>query len=84
MGTQRENGYSADVEGFFVVNGNRIRLAKTNGSTFCLAESCELPPGSEGDLLIIIDGKSHSRRVVVPDGVCLGQTQVSYKVSAPF
>ncbi|HUY91539.1 MAG TPA: hypothetical protein VMV10_22555 [Pirellulales bacterium] len=84
MGIHHEYGYSADVEGFFVIRGNRVRLAKTNGRTFVLAEPCELPPGSEGDLLTIVDGKANSRRVLIPEGVCQGQTIVKYVVAAPF
>jgi hypothetical protein len=84
MGIYHENGYSADVEGFFVIRGNRVRLAKTNGYTFVLAESCELPPGAEGELLTVVDGNSNSRRVVLPDGVLRGQTLVKYEVAAPF
>jgi hypothetical protein len=84
MGIHHETGYSADVEGFFVVNGEYIRLAKSNGSTFVLAEQCELPPRTEGDLLTIIDGHRDSRRVIIPDGVFVGQTAVGYKVVAPF
>lgn len=84
MGTFHKDGYSADVAAFFVVSGDRIPLAKTNDRTFVLAEDRELPPGAEGDLLTIVDGKAGSRRVILPDGVCSGQTLVKYKVAAPF
>jgi hypothetical protein len=84
MGTQRKDGYSADVEGFFVAEGNRVRLAKSNGCSFVLAEPRELPAGIEGDLLVIVDGKANSRHVVLPKGAGRGQTIVEYKVLAPF
>ncbi|HVX60225.1 MAG TPA: hypothetical protein VHC19_06485 [Pirellulales bacterium] len=84
MGIRHEYGYSAEVEGFFVTKEKRIRLAKTNGSAFVLAEPCELPPGIEGDLLVIIDGNAHSQRVVLPNGVERGQTAVNYALAAPF
>ena len=84
MGTHHEDGYSADVEGFLVVDDQRIRLAKTNGSTFALAESCELAPGTVGDLLTIVDGQESSRLVKLPAGVTQGQTVVVYTVAAPF
>lgn len=84
MGTYHDDGYSADVAGFFVISSGRIRLAKTNGRAFVVAEPCELPPGTEGDLLTIIDGKAESRRVVIPEGVFRGQTSVRYEVAAPF
>jgi hypothetical protein len=84
MGIHHSDGYSADVEGFFIVGELRIRLAKTNGSAFFLAESCELPPGTEGDLLVIIDGKSTSRHVEITDGIVPGQTLVRYQTAVPF
>jgi len=84
MGIHHKDGYSADVEGFFVADGNRVRLAKSNGCTFVLAELCELPPDIEGDLLVIVDGKKNSRRVVLRKGVAKGETIVEYDVVAPF
>ena len=77
-------GYSAHVEGFFVVGSNRFRVAKSSGERFCLAEPCELPPGTEGDLVVIVDGSASSRRVVVKNCVTEGYTAVEYDVLAPF
>lgn len=59
-------------------------MAKTNGVTFVLAEPCELPPATEGELVIVVDGVSDSKRIVLPYGVALGQTSVRYDVVAPF
>jgi len=84
MGIHHRDGYSASVEGFFVVEQTRYRLAKTNHSAFVLAEPCELAPGTEGELLVIIDGNANSRLVKLPDGVTRGQSVVSYLVAAPF
>ena len=80
----REYGYSASVEGFLVANGSPFRLAKTNGVTFVLAEACELPLNTEADLVIIVDGDSDSKRIVLPDGVALGQMSVRYLEAVPF
>jgi len=84
MGIRHQYGYSAEVEAFFVAAGARYRVAKTNGAAFSLAESCELPPRTEGDLLVIIDGSASSRRIVLPDGVEQEQTTVKYTVATPF
>ncbi|HEV7222094.1 MAG TPA: hypothetical protein VGN42_05290 [Pirellulales bacterium] len=84
MGTRHESGYSADVEAFFVTAGKRIRVAKTSHVELSIAESCELPPGTEGDLLIIVEGNARSQRVLLPEGVEPGQTRVKYEVAAPF
>ncbi|MEX2115214.1 MAG: hypothetical protein WD845_18620 [Pirellulales bacterium] len=84
MGRHHEDGYSASVEGFLVVRGHRFRLAKTNDRSLTLAVSCELPPGSEGELIVTIDGHRMSRLVTIPSGVALGQSTVNYTVAAPF
>jgi hypothetical protein len=84
MGIRRENGYSANVEGFFVHGRTRVRLAKTNGCTFVLAEPCELPPGVTGELIVIVDDNPYAKLVTLPDGVVSGQTVVNYKIAAPF
>ena len=84
MGIHRDNGYSASVEAFLVIGGTRFALAKTNGEEFYLAESCEAPPNTDADMLIIIDGTTDSQRVTLPDGVVMGQTRVRYEVAVPF
>jgi hypothetical protein len=82
--TRQDGGYSATVEGFFVFAGQRFRLAKTNGATFTLVEPCELPPGTEGELLVIIDGKPDSKRIALPRGALADENIVGYQVVAPF
>lgn len=84
MGIHHRYGYSAEVEAFFVVAGERFRVAKTNHEQISSNEWCNIPPGTEGDLLVIIDGNARSRRVVLPEGVEPGQTTVKYTVAAPF
>lgn len=87
MGTQHKDGYSADVEGFLVVAGQRIRLATSNGCSVVLAESCELVPNTVAELLVIVDGSETSRAVTLPSGVRKGQTLVEYdpvKPEVPF
>jgi hypothetical protein len=85
MGIQRNNGYSAHVEGFFVVSDTaRTRLAKTNEVEFTPAEPCEFAPGTIGELQVSVDGDVHSRLVVLPDGAAVGQATVRYEMAAPF
>ncbi len=84
MGVHHENGYSATVEGFFVTAGERIRLAKSNESWFVVVQPRELPCGIEGELLVIVDGNSHSRRVRLPQGMRTDRFNTPYEVTAPF
>jgi hypothetical protein len=84
MGRFHEDGYSADVEAFFVVSDRKLRLAKTNGCTFVFSTGCNLSPGTTGRLVVTIDGEDHSKTVVLPDGSEECQPIVRYEVLAPF
>ena len=87
MGVHHQDGFSAAVEGFLVVGGDRFRLAKSNGQSFALAEPCDLQPGSEAELLIVIEGNATTRRVMLPEGIVHGQVVVKYAAidkSVPF
>lgn len=84
MGITRENGYSATIEGFLVVGNRSYRLAKTNGDYFVLADDCELPAHTLGDLLIIIDGEPDSKQIEIVDGVAPGERYVRYADPVPF
>ena len=59
MGVHHEDGYSASVEGYFVVGDKRFRLAKTNGCTSVLAEPCELRARTYGQIVVIVDGEKN-------------------------
>ncbi|MBA3481962.1 MAG: hypothetical protein H0T51_09120 [Pirellulales bacterium] len=84
MGMQRENGYSASVEAFLVVGGQHISVAKTGRDTVTLVEPCDLPPGTECDLVMIVDGHRESRAVVLDEGAIRDQREVYYSVAVPF
>lgn len=84
MGIHHENGYSASVEGFFVFDGERIRVAKSGPTYFYVVEPRDLPAGAEGDLLVIIDGISSSRRIRLPTGMQANQLHTQYEVTAPI
>ncbi len=86
MGIARTNGYSATVEGYLIVGDGRYRLAKTNGVRLVLSQPCadEFPPGTDGELVIIVDGDRGSKRITLPDGVVCGEHQARYEAFVPF
>jgi len=86
MGIHREGGYSANVEGYIVVDGFRMRLAKSNGTTLVLNQPCDvaIPPRTDAELVIIVDGNKDSKRIVLTKGVNLGQRAVPYEEPVPF
>ncbi len=81
MGIDRGDGYSATVEAYIAVNGLQIPRAKTDGESFYLAEPSEVTvlPGTELDLIIIVDGDVDSRPIVLTEGITPGQSRVHYK-----
>jgi hypothetical protein len=83
MGIQRENGYSASVEAFLVLGEQHISVAKTGRDTVTLVEPCDLPPGTEGELVMIVDGHRESRAVVLDDGANRERREVRYSVAVP-
>ncbi|MDX1961549.1 MAG: hypothetical protein SFX18_00260 [Pirellulales bacterium] len=84
MGIQRENGYSAQVSAYFKTNGCQISIAKTSHKDFFVAEECEFPPGTIGNLVVTVDDHSKSRQIELPQGIARGQVCVEYRVLAPF
>jgi hypothetical protein len=84
MVPQRYGCYSARVEAYLVVAGERIVIAKTGPDAVTLVEPCELPPGTTGELEIIVDGHVDSKLVVLNDGAMSHRREVRYSVLAPF
>jgi hypothetical protein len=66
--------YSATVSAYFATpDGDRLTVAKTNHRYFYLADPINLPPGTRGDLVVIVDGDVDGRPVVLPDGAVAGE-----------
>jgi hypothetical protein len=84
MGIRRETGYSAAVFAYMRVGNQRLRIAKMNREFLTLAEPCELAPGTEAELHVIVDRKKSSRTILLNDGIASDQREVRYSVLAPF
>jgi hypothetical protein len=84
MGFHRKDGYSASVEAYLVVQGVRYDVAKTSADEVVLAEPCELAPGCEAELVVIVDGHRNARAIVLDDGVSLGTHAARYSAAVPF
>ena len=71
MGTHHaDGGYSATVECFFEVDGERLPVAKTNGRQFYLHDQSKvIPPGTKGTLVVLVDGQRSAREVLVTGSV---------------
>jgi len=61
-----------------------VQIAKLNREYLTLAEACELAPGTESQLNVVIDEKKSTQMVLLNDGVVESQRRVRYSVLAPF
>ena len=84
MAIKRQKGYSAAVAAYLRIGSSKIRVAKINREKLTLAEPCECEPGTEVELVVIVDRRSSSRTVLLVDGVALGQREARYSVTVPF
>ena len=50
------------------VNGRILDVGQVGHKFLILTEPCELPPGTEGELVVTVDGKETERRVILYDG----------------
>jgi hypothetical protein len=84
MGIHREGGYSASIEAYLRVGEQRISVAKTGHDEVVVAEPCELPPGCEAELVVIVDGTKYSRTIVLDGGIARGESSARYSEAVPF
>lgn len=61
-------GYSSTVELYLVVNGYKLLVAQVGPDTLVLREPRYIPPSSEGELIIKIDGRTKIEHVMLPRG----------------
>jgi hypothetical protein len=84
MGIHREGGYSATVEAYLLVGEDRYPLAKTGHDEVVVAKPCELPPGCEAKLVVIVDGNKSARAIVLDAGIARGESSARYSEAVPF
>jgi hypothetical protein len=84
MGIHRKDGYSATVEAYLLVQGVRYEVAKTSADEVVVAEPCDLAPGCEAELVVIVDGQRYSRAIVLDDGLARGRHEARYSAAVPF
>jgi hypothetical protein len=79
MGNRWKDGYSASVELYLLVGGERFRVAQVGPKSFVLKDDDALiPPGTEGYLVIIVDGRKKSYPILLHQGTTAGCEKVAY------
>ena len=71
-------GYSAAVELYLLVNGNRLPLSHVGPKSFRLRSWFPIPPKTDATLLIVVDGHEEHRHVFIQHGAADGAERIEY------
>jgi hypothetical protein len=71
--------YSATVDLRLRVNGRILDVGQVGHKFLILAEPCEVPPGTEADLIVTVDGKETVQRVELHEGITRHSNLVSFR-----
>jgi hypothetical protein len=73
-----DGGYSAEVEIHLRVGDRVLRIAQIGPDSFILRDACELPPGTEGTIVMKVDGREKEYHAFLQNGVVKGVEEVAY------
>ncbi|MBI3463007.1 MAG: hypothetical protein HY000_08095 [Planctomycetes bacterium] len=61
-------GYSAKIDLQLLVNGQALDVAQVGPSRCVLTQPVDLPPGTEGEFILTVDGHDRRWHVLLLDG----------------
>jgi hypothetical protein len=68
MGQRWLEGYSAQIELYLLLDGQRLEVEQVAGGFFVLRDSHAIPPGTKATLVIKIDGREEREEVFLKSG----------------
>jgi hypothetical protein len=78
MGQRWLDGYSADVEIYLRIAGERVDVAQIGRGRLILRTPRELPPGTRATLVFRIDGHEEREEVVLCEGAAAVEEPVMF------
>ena len=69
MGQLWLDGYSAEVELYLLVDGQRYEIAQVSNGAFILRDARTIPPNTKATLVIKIDGHEEREEIFLAAGV---------------
>jgi hypothetical protein len=78
MGQRWLDGYSAHVEIYLLVNGERFDIAQIGRGSLILRDSREIPPATHAKLVIKIDGHEEVEYVFLAEGAANSEQPVPF------
>ena len=73
-----DGGYSSEVSIRLEVADKTMRIAQIGPNSFILRDHCELPPGTEGTIVIKVDDRERKVHAFLQNGVISGVDEVEY------
>jgi hypothetical protein len=78
MGQRWLDGYSADVEVYLLIAGERVDVAQIGHGKLILRTPREFPPGTRATLVFTVDGQEEREEVVLCEGAANVEEPVMY------
>ena len=78
MSQRSLDGYSAEVEIYLEIAGERYDVAQIGGGALLLRDSHTIPPGTEAKLFMRIDGVEEVEQIFLGSGAVNNEEAVSY------
>lgn len=73
-----DGGYSSDVRIHLEIADKVLRIAQIGPKSFILRDHCEIPPGTEGTIVIKVDDRERKVHAFLQNGVTNGMREVQY------
>jgi hypothetical protein len=78
MGTRWNDGYSAHVDMYLLIDGEQVGVAQVGPGWFILETDRAIPPETDAELVIAVDGRETRRHIFLPAGAIRQGTEVAY------
>ena len=78
MGIKWPDGYSASVDVFLELDGQRYCVERLSDGNFDLRDDCECAPGTLANLVIVIDGDERKFPILLSRGIAEARELVPF------
>jgi hypothetical protein len=72
-------GHSPDVRINLVIGDLTLNVARIRGDQMMLREACDAPAGTEGLVLVTVDGREDAIQIILPEGIRNDSQLISYR-----
>jgi hypothetical protein len=78
MGQIWLDGYSAAIEIYLIIGGQKHDVAQIGGGSLILRHAVKIPPMTNAKLVVKIDGREEVEQVLITDGATCNREPVSF------